>query len=87
MLSGKSKLNISQIGYRTQDMEDNDLLQLSLNFDVSGTYKQIKQFIYALEQSVRLITIKQVSLKGQSGDTVSLQIVLETYFQPGGQET
>ena len=86
VLSNKSKLNISQIGYRTEDVGDNALLQMSLNFDVSGTYKQIKQFVYTLEQSVRLITIKQVSLKGQSGDTVSLQIVLETYFQPGGQE-
>lgn len=87
VLSNNAKLNITQIGYNSEAMKGSPLLKFSLNFNVSGDYKQIKKFIYSLEQSSRLIGIKQISLQGENGDIVSLQIAMETFFQTGGRES
>ena len=62
------------------------LLQFSLNFNVMGNYEQIKKFVHSLEQSVRLITIKQISLQGADADGVNLRLSLETFFRPGSRE-
>lgn len=86
VLSNRARLNITQINYSSGELKDNLLLKISLNFNVLGDYEQIKKFIHSLEQSVRLITIKQISLQGVDDKGVNLRLSLETYFRPGSRE-
>ncbi len=87
VLSNDAGLNIAQISYSSEMMKDSPLLKLDLNFSVSGDYADIKKFIYSLEQSIRLLAIKQINLQSKSSEAVNLRLALETYFQPGGQQT
>lgn len=87
VLSNQSRLNITQISYSSQELKTSPLLKFSLSFNVAGDYEQVKRFIHSLEQSVRLITIKQISLKNTADDGVNLHLSLETFFRPGSRES
>ena len=87
VLSNRARLDITQISYSSQELKTSPLLQFSLNFNVAGDYEQIKKFIHSLEQSVRLITIKQISLKNTADDSVDLRLSLETFFRQGSRES
>ena len=80
VLSNNASLNIDRIAYSSSQRKESKLLKLELNFNVAGDYGQIKKFIHSLEQSTRLITIKQISLQGASDEGVDLRLKLETYF-------
>jgi Tfp pilus assembly protein PilO len=83
VLADRSDLEIEEINYSFDKADANNLLGLKLNFDVSGDYGQVKEFVHFIEQSVRLIVIEQISLQGQAGDEVNLRLALETYFLVG----
>lgn len=87
ILANRTKLNIAQIGYSSEEIKNSPLLKFSLSFNVVGDYEQVKDFIYSLEQSSRLITIKQIGLQGANDDGVNLRLSLETLFRAGGRET
>jgi type IV pilus assembly protein PilO len=87
VLSNRANLNITHISYRSEELPENLLLKFDLNFNVAGDYKQIKKFIHSLEQSVRLIAIKQISLQSADNDGVNLRLSLETFFRPGSRES
>jgi len=87
VLSDRAGMNITRIAYNTSQLEESELLKLDLKFNVAGDYSQIKRFIHSLEQSARLIAIKQIGLQGASDEGVSLRLNLETYFRPGGRDT
>jgi type IV pilus assembly protein PilO len=87
VLSSRSHLNITQIGYNSTQLEESALLKFELNFNVAGDYDQIKRFIHSLEQSTRLIAIKQIGLEGADDKSVNLRLKLETFFRSGGRET
>lgn len=87
ILSEDAGLNIAQITYNSEATENNQFLRLNLSFSVSGDYVDIKKFIYSLEQSARLLAIKQISLQSESSQAVNLRLALETYFHQGGQES
>lgn len=87
VLSNRAGLNITQISYSSEGFEVAGLLKFSLNFNVEGNYEQLKKFIYSLEQSTRLISIKQLSLQSVQGDAVKLGLNLETLFRPGSRES
>ncbi len=86
VLSNRARLNITQISYSSEELKQSPLLKFSLNFNVAGDYEQVKKFIHSLEQSVRLITIKQISLQSSDNDGVNLRLSLETFFRPGSRE-
>ncbi len=86
VLSNRARLNITQINYSSKALKTSPLLQFSLNFNVAGDYEQVKKFIHSLEQSVRLITIKQISLQSTADDGVNLRLSLETFFRTGSRE-
>lgn len=86
VLSNRARLDINQISYSSEELKKSPLLKFSLNFNVVGDYGQVKQFIHSLEQSVRLITIKQISLQSADNNGVNLRLSLETFFRPGSRE-
>lgn len=87
VLSSQARLNITQISYASEELEKSPFLKFNLNFNVTGDYEQVKKFIHSLEQSVRLITIKQLSLQGADDDGVNLRLSLETFFRPGSRQS
>ncbi len=87
VLSNRARLDITQISYAPEELKESPLLKFSLNFNVAGNYEQIKKFIHSLEQSVRLITIRQIGLQSADADGVNLRLSLETFFQPQGRES
>jgi type IV pilus assembly protein PilO len=86
VLSSRARLEIAQIAYSSEALKELPLLKFDLNFSVVGNYAQIKRFIHSLEQSVRLITIKQINLQRADEETVSLRLSLETFFRKGSRE-
>lgn len=85
-LADEAGLDLNRITYAHEQGKGSDLLQYKLNFTLEGSYRDIKQFVHALEQSPRLIIIEQIGLQGvgQDIDTdVRLQLSLETFFRAG----
>ncbi len=83
-LAEKAGLTINQVHYSPKEIPEERLLTYALNFSVTGTYRQIKLFVYSLEQSERLIAIERISLSGggESGqELVSLSLLLSTVFR------
>jgi len=85
-LADHAGLELARISYRHEQDSDNQLLRYQLAFTLAGSYRDVKQFVHALEQSPRLFILQQVGLQGveQEGWTdVRLQLDLETFFRHG----
>jgi len=85
-LAEEAGLDLDQVSYKPVQEKESDLLRYTLTFTVVGGYRDIKQFIHALEQSSRLMILRQIGLQGVDEDTatdVRLQMSLETFFRPG----
>jgi type IV pilus assembly protein PilO len=87
VLASQARLNITQISYSSEELREAPLLKFSLSFNVTGEYEQLKKFIFSLEQSTRLLTIKQISLQSADATGVNLRLNLETFFQAGSRES
>lgn len=89
-LAEKCNLEISQIGYAQKELSGTSLVAYALKFSLTGTYDELKRFIFGLEESKRLVVIEQMTLnaaKGEEGATlVSLSLSLTTYFSTEGKE-
>jgi len=81
-LSKSAQLELTQVSYKAESITQNSLLRFDLNFNLTGEYEQLKKFIHSLEQSRRLITIREVSLRSAEQGVVSLRLKMETYFHP-----
>jgi type IV pilus assembly protein PilO len=81
VLSSRARLNLTQISYHSETMKEAPFLKFNLDFNVTGDYAQLKRFIFSLEQSVRLIVIRQISLQSADDTGVNLRLGLETYFR------
>jgi len=82
-------LDIDQIKYSPKELETGGILEYGINFDVTGSYAQLKRFIFELEQSPRLLTIDEVVLtKRGEGNlaSVGLRLKLTTFFREDGHE-
>ncbi len=90
VLAYRAGLQIDQISYSQEPLRQLDLLQYELAFTVTGQYAQLKQLIHALEQSPRIMGIRQISLnsKVEEGATrVALRLLLETFFTDEAQQS
>jgi len=76
-------LDIKAIRYQPKKSKGRELLEYPLTFAVSGDYRQVKEFIYQIEQSPRLIAIDKLSLDYGNRDegNVKLSISMTTYFR------
>ena len=89
-LAEQCNLEISQIGYTQKELPKSGILSYALKFSLTGTYDELKRFIYGLEESKRLVVIEQITLnaaKGEEGAAlVTLNLSLTTYFGTEGKE-
>ena len=84
VLAYRADLSIRQIVYDTRDLPEVDLRQYDLSFSVSGSYENLKQFIHALEQSPRIMAIRQIELNTldrENAEDGSLRLKLQTVFR------
>lgn len=87
-IAGASGLEIDRIAYKYDQDKALRQLRYSLAFAVTGSYRDVKLFIHAIEQSPRLLSIQQIGLQEvRQADLpqVRLQLNLETYFDRGAQ--
>lgn len=58
-----------------------DVQEVRIETNVSGDYEKVARFINALEQDKMLFIIEKISLTGQQGGMVSLQITFSTFLR------
>ena len=81
-LADRAGLKINSVQYDTKNDPDHMLLHYKINYQVTGTYKQIKKMVHMIEQSGRIISIEELSLNSsKEGQSVSLSLALQTYFR------
>lgn len=84
-----SGVTTQSIHYTTDKTEKDDLPEVQrvgIDTSITGEYGKIAHFINALEQDKLLFIVKQISLNGQEGGTVTLQIKCDTFMQqPSGE--
>jgi Tfp pilus assembly protein PilO len=73
------------IHYTTADKQDKselpDVQRVNIDTSITGQYTNVARFINQMEQDKLLFIIKQISLSGQEGGTVTLQIKVETFLK------
>lgn len=79
-------LNIERINYNPERIKTADLVRYGLNFQLEGSYDQIKHMIFLLEQSPRTIALNRLQFQQRSGKStnVVLGLDLDTYFERKG---
>jgi Tfp pilus assembly protein PilO len=64
------------------DKDDlSDVQRVAIDTSITGEYSKVARFINVMEQDKLLFIIKQISLSGQEGGTVTLQIKVETFLK------
>jgi len=83
--AAKLNLAIDRINYLPKELPEHRLVQYGLNFQVEGSYDQIKHLIFLLENSPRIIAINKVQFQRRATGPgkVVLGLDLETWF--GGE--
>jgi len=75
-------LLIESASYQPFPVKDSGFVQVTVTMPVTGSYADIKRFVYDLETSPRLFIIENLSLgsgKGGEGD-ISLKLILAAHF-------
>jgi len=58
-----------------------DVVKISVRFELSGAYENIKRFIHEMENKKEMILFKKIELnKKRTGQTVEGEFVMEVYF-------
>lgn len=71
----------TNVRYETSDSDVPDLQRVLMDVSLSGDYLQEVKFINALERDKMFFIIDGVTLSGQQGGIVRLQLRLETYLK------
>jgi len=82
-LAKKEGLLIKSASYSQARGEGNDIVSNTISFPLTGTYRQIRKFIYNVEKTDYPISIDDLSISSSWGRNVSLSIKLSCYFQAG----
>jgi Tfp pilus assembly protein PilO len=69
------------IKYETKNSGLGDVQRINVQTTITGDYSKLARFINALERDKLLFLITQVSLSGQEGGIVQLQIKFDTFLK------
>ena len=81
--AGSLDLLVESASYQTSSIKDSGVVKVTVAMPVTGTYDQIKRFIYELESSPRSFIIESLSLgsgRGEEGE-VSLRLTIVVHFR------
>ena len=82
-LAKKEGLIIKSASYSPAKGKGGDILSSTISFPLTGTYRQIRKFIYNIEKMDYPISIDDLNISKSWGRNVSLSIKLSCYFQAG----
>jgi Tfp pilus assembly protein PilO len=80
-LADEHGLTIARRTYDPDESHRGRLKKLSIRMSLTGEYRDIRQFLHALETSPEFIVIEDVSLaEGEPGAPLSVTVRMATYF-------
>ena len=82
-LARESNLEYQRSQYAPQVEDDSTLTRLQIQMVLSGTYAEMRDFIYQLETAPEFVVIDNVALTevADAGDRVELALAVSTYFR------
>jgi Tfp pilus assembly protein PilO len=82
-LARESNLEYQRSQYAPQVEDDSTLTRLQIQMVLSGTYAEMRDFIYQLETAPEFVVIDNVALteSADAGDRVELALAVSTYFR------
>ncbi len=80
-LAKKNRLEMRSVKYSLPQKKKEDILVYAVSLPVTGSYKQVRRFIYHLEKMPYLMTIDNLNLSASKGNKVSLNLNISFYFK------
>lgn len=87
-MASKNGLELASITYKPTLDKDENLLKYSLTLSVSGTYTQLKRFIYDLgagNSNLLVVDSVAIAASGAAAESVQLQLSITSWFTTEGQ--
>ncbi|HWY54348.1 MAG TPA: GspMb/PilO family protein [Terriglobales bacterium] len=82
-VAAQSGVKIGSIKYSMKEGDMAGVQRVEIEADLAGDYLQLVRFINALERDQMFFLVDSVSLGGEQGGVVKLQLKLETYLKTG----
>jgi len=82
-LAGQSGVKVGSEKYDMKDPEVLGVQRVQIEADLAGDYLQLVRFINSLERDQMFFLLDSVSLGGEQGGMVRLQLKMETYLKTG----
>jgi type IV pilus assembly protein PilO len=81
-VANENNVRLNQASYKSEAVEEMPgLQQVSITASLNGNYAEAMKFINALEREKTFFIVNSVSLGGQQGGNVHLNISIETYLR------
>jgi len=82
----RAELVLDRIQYDPSTHAEHNILEYRLQFNIGGSYEQIRQFISLLENSPRMIAIRTLRFSGKEkeAERISATMEIDTFFQMEG---
>ena len=80
-LARKSGITIKAAKYTPSRGKNKDLLHYAIVTPVSGSYRQVRKFIYKIEKMPYLMNIEDLAITSGKENAVSLSLKISIYFR------
>lgn len=82
----QANLRLDQRTFRATEMQDSQLGKLTMSVTFSGSYRDVRRFVYALETSPEFLVLENVALSQneRAEGTLNVTVLVATYFRAGG---
>lgn len=85
-LLARSNLQRGRADMQPEEVRDSQLAKLTVDVDFSGSYADVRRFIYAVETSPEFMVVENIELAQQQDGKPGLRVTatIATYFRAGG---
>ncbi len=82
------KLHVPSVKYQPEEVPEEELVKLTVQMEVDGTYAAIRRFLYEVEGLQDPLVLEKLVLTSQRGkDRLSLRLEMAVYFLAEGSST
>lgn len=82
------KLHVPSVKYQPEEVPEEELVKLTVQMEVDGTYAAIRRFLYEVEGLQDPLVLEKLVLTSQRGkDRLSLRLEMAVYFLTEGSST
>lgn len=79
----RSSISISSAKYSLPEYKYDDIVKYGISFPVSGQYRRVRRFIYALEKMPYLMSINDLAIRSEKEGNVVVDIMISIYLKAG----